>query len=106
VSKQVLKSELLMQKNALTLALHRIDTLLQVVEQMPNDGTEFKVKTLAQSDAFTMIEDVLDKVERIPGFDKTFLESLESGLSKYGKLTDKQAEALKRLHSKFCKEHY
>ena len=48
-----------------------------------------------------LIEIAQEFSEANPGFDRDFVDSLADGISEYGRLTDRQSEALRRVVSRF-----
>ena len=44
-----------------------------------------------------LIDDILEWAEKHPSFDTDFVDSMQDALHKYGRLTENQEEALKRI---------
>jgi hypothetical protein len=55
-----------------------------------------------KDDIGTILEEVTVAVYKIPNFDNTFIESLNSYYKRTGRLTDGQFKALENLHEKLC----
>jgi hypothetical protein len=108
MNQALILSELGMLKNAMTLGLHRIDTLLMAAEDMPDDGSDLRPYN---SGALTvsigeMLDDMHDVASRLPGFDDTFINSLHTAYAAKGTLSEKQLSSLKNIHRKFHKAKY
>lgn len=55
-----------------------------------------------QDETGTILEEVTTAIYKIPNFDNTFIESLNSYYKKTGRLTEGQTKALENLHEKLC----
>lgn len=104
MNKTMAKMSLATLVTALRIGTAACESMMKWIDEMPDDKKGWHVVDNETKD-WQKISECQEAGDEIPNFDGSFLESLENGLSKYGKLTEKQSQALDNLHFKLVRSN-